>query len=1064
MVKVREATMGVGRSGVRGLFVLLCLQVMAAAQGTVTIFGTVTDSTGAVVPGARVLVRNLRTGLEREAKTNEAGSYVVSQLPAAVYTVSAQAPGFKAAVQENIRVQVDENRRVDFRLEVGAITESVTVEGAPAQVDTREGTLKQVVDGERIVELPLNGRNAIELQYLVAGVGARTDRGQQQNPSVSINGARTNANNYTLDGGDNHDPYFNSPAAFPNPDALQEFSIQTNAYAADRGRNAGIIMNAITRSGTNELHGSLFEFIRNEKLNARNFFALSAPPFKRNQYGGTLGGPIVRNKLFYFGSYQGTRERSAPGAITATVLSRAQREGNFGEILPRVIRDPQGGVFPGNVIPKSRLYGPSLKFLEAFVPLPNRPGNLYSFASQQKIDDEQAIVKADYNLSDSHRLYARLLYNYNYTEQAAGNVPGFLAAIDYRNWNVVVNDTKVITPEVLNTVTFTFADIDRVQLPIVPNNLTWTDLGANFTRATAGEYPAAHDTNVQGYFNAFSRFPLNHFRQNYMAADTVSINRGRHFLRLGGEVRKPKLDLQELFRCDPYVLFRNQFTGDSAADFVLGRPSQIQQIAETSNQPRTWEVAVFLQDDWKATSRVTLNLGVRWEPFLPYVDVTDKFSQVRLGFQSRRFPSAPAGVAFAGDPGIPRATVRDRWADFGPRFGFAYDLTGDGRTAVRGGYGVFYAKIRQQAHNQISNNQPFSLQLTIDSPPMGLANPYSETGNPFPFRAPRSGQEAEKYRWVLPMEVRQWNPDFRNAIVQQWNLNVQRQLGASYVVTLAYVGSKGNHLYMQNQGNPGIYGRPGNLNQRRPLYPLFGSIIDMSSQGNSTYHALQTTLNKRLSRGFTVLANYTFGKLLDDASSDGDAPANPWNIAAEKGHSDLDITHRFVASYIWELPGVRGGHRLVRHVLGGWELSGVLVLESGRWLTVVSGQDRSGSGVNEDRADVVGEWRLAKGRGRDEKIARWFNADAFTVNAPGTFGTAGRNIIPGPGQVDLTFGLFKNIAVRESHRLQFRFEAFNLTNRVNLGNPNMNRSSGNFAKITSAGAPRVIQLALKYRF
>jgi hypothetical protein len=1034
------------------------------AQGTVTIFGTITDSTGAVVPGARVVVRNVQTGLERETRTNEAGGYVVSQLPVGVYTVTAEAAGFKSGVQENIRVQVDENRRVDFRLEVGAVTESITVEAAIAQVETREGTLKEVVDAERIVELPLNGRNAIELQYLVAGVGGRTDRDQQQNPSVSINGSRTNANNYVLDGGDNHDPYFNSPAAFPNPDALQEFSIQTNAYSADRGRNAGIIMSAVTKSGTNQLHGSLFEFLRNEKLNARNFFAVSVPPFKRNQYGGTLGGPIRKNKLFYFTSYQGTRERSAPGSLTATVLSQAQRQGDFSEILPRTLRDPQGGLFPGNIIPRSRLHPASLKFLEEFIPLPNRPGNLYSFASQQKVDDEQVIVKVDYNPSEAHRFYGRLLYNYDYTDQAVGNVPGFLAGIDYRNWNWVANHTYTISPSVLNVASFSFADIDRVQIPVVPKNLTWMDLGANFTRAAEGTYPAGHDTNVQGYFNAFSRFPLNHFRQNYAVTDTLSMSRGVHYLRVGGELRRSLLNLQELFRCDPYVLFRNQFTGDAAGDFLLGRPSQIQQIAETSNKPRAWEVALFVQDDWKPARRLSLNLGVRWEPFLPFVDVTDKFAQVRLGYQSKRFPTAPPGVVFAGDPGVPRALIRSRWLDLGPRFGFAWDLFGTGRTALRGGYGIFYAKIRQQAHNQISTAQPFSIKLTIDAPPLGLNNPYSETGNPFPFRAPGNAQEAEKYRWVLPMELQQWNVDFRNAIVQQWNLNLQQQLGASYVVTLAYVGSKGNHLYMQNQANPGIYGRPGNLNQRRPLYPIFGSIIDMSSQGNSTYHAFQATLNKRLSRGFTVLANYTFGKLLDDASSDGDGPANPWNIAAEKGHSDFDITQRFVASYIWLLPILRRGHPVLRSVLGDWELNGIIVLETGRWLTVVSGQDRSGTGVNEDRADVVGDWRLPSNRSRNERIARWFNTDAFAVNAAGTFGTAGRNIIPGPGQVDVTFGLFKNFAVREGHRLQFRAELFNALNRVNLGNPNMNRSSGNFGRITSAGAPRVVQLALKYSF
>lgn len=314
------------------------------------------------------------------------------------------------------------------------------------------------------------------------------------------------------------------------------------------------------------------------------------------------------------------------------------------------------------------------------------------------------------------------------------------------------------------------------------------------------------------------------------------------------------------------------------------------------------------------------------------------------------------------------------------------------------------------------------------------------------------------------MEITQWNPDFRNAIVQQWNLNIQQQIASSYILTLAYVGSKGNHLYMQNQANPGIYGLPGNLNQRRPWYPTFGPVTDMTSQGNSTYHALQLSLNKRLTHGVTILASYTFGKLLDDASSDGDAPANPWNIAAEKAHSDFDITHRFVASYIWQLPRLRHQRAWLRYFLGDWEMNGIITVESGQWLTVVSGQDRSGSGVNQDRADVVGDWHLRGDRSKDEKIARWFNPDAFVVNAPGTFGNAGRNIIPGPGQVDITFGLFKNIPLTERHKLQFRTEIFNLFNTVNLGNPNMNRSSANFGKITSAGAPRVIQLALRYSF
>lgn len=640
-----------------------------------------------------------------------------------------------------------------------------------------------------------------------------------------------------------------------------------------------------------------------------------------------------------------------------------------------------------------------------------------------------------------------------------------MAGIEYTNWNVVVNDTHVFSPTVLNSFTFSYSDIDRQQLSIVPGNKSWTDFGANFTRTFTAPAPAAHHTQVDNYFNAFSRFPLNHFRKNIQVSNTVTISRGSHFLKVGGDARRSILDLQEFFRGDPFLRFRNTFTGEALADFLLGRPTMVEQIAEDSNQPRTTEYTLFVQDDWKVASRLLLNLGLRWEPYLPFLDLTDKFSQVRPGKQSVVFPTAPEGIVFPGDPGVPRSIIERRLWNFGPRFGFAIDPFGDGKSSIRGGYGIFYSQIRQQAHNQISTNQPFSLKLTINNPPLGLDNPYAETGNPFPFSPPRSAEEKARYRFLTPMAVTQWNHDFRNAIVQQWNFNLQRQLRETYIVTMAYVGSKGNHLFMGNELNPAIFGASGRtLDQRRPLFPTFASVRDQSSQGNSTYHAFQLSLNKRLSKGFTVLSNYTWSKLLDDASSDGDDPANPFNIRNEKGPSDFDITHRFVTSFIWELPRLAGRGRFVRHVLGGWETNGITTLESGRWFSVVSGRDNSGSGVNGDRADLVGNPFLDTGRPRGQLVLEYFNKAAFAQNAPGTFGNSGRNILRGPGRANVDFGVIKNIAVSESNRIQFRAEVFNLFNRVNLGDPNANQSSGTFARITSAGSPRVIQLALKYFF
>jgi hypothetical protein len=378
---------------------------------------------------------------------------------------------------------------------------------------------------------------------------------------------------------------------------------------------------------------------------------------------------------------------------------------------------------------------------------------------------------------------------------------------------------------------------------------------------------------------------------------------------------------------------------------------------------------------------------------------------------------------------------------------------------------VFYAQIRQQAHNQISTNQPFSLKLTINNPPGGIDNPYQTTGNPFPFVPPQTPQERATYRFLTPMAMTQWDPEFRNAIAQQWNINVQQQLFTSYIVTIAYVGSRGNHLFMTTELNPAIFGAPGRtLDERRPLFPTFASVTNQSSAARSEYRALQLSLNKRLSRGFSIMSNYTWSRLLDNASGDGDGPPNPFDLDSNWGLSDLDLEHRFVTSGIWHLPELTTRTGWIRHVFGGWQTNAIVTLESGSPFSVVSGRDNSQSGVNRDRADLIGNPEVESGRARGTLVARYFNTDAFRVNAPGSFGTSGRNILRGPGFANVDFGLVKNVRLVQRHGVQFRVEVFNLFNRVNLGNPVNNVSAPNFGQIISAGSPRVIQLALKYSF
>ena len=1044
------------------LFALL-LPAFVLAQGRVTVFGTVADPSGAAMAGVAVTATNNATGQIRETTSSTDGGFVLPDLVIGEYTVTAQAPGFKTFTQNSLELRVDENRRVDVRMQVGAVSENVTVTAETAQVDTRTGTITEVVDSARIVELPLNGRNALQLQYLVPGAGGIVAPGQAQNESVSINGSRPNTNNYTLDGADNEDPFFNTPSVFPNPDALAEFSMQTNAYSADRGKNAGALMNAVTKSGTNQFHVTLFEFLRNDVLNARNFFSNTVPPFKRNQYGGTIGGPIWKNKTFFFASYQGTRERSAPGATTPTVLTSAQRQGNF-SASTKPIKDPLGGNFTGNMIPANRLSQTSINFLNAFVPLPNAGAGLFTFASQQSIDDDQIVAKVDHNFSTRDQLSGRMLWSKNNTNQVVNNttLPGFLALIQYRDWNVAATETHIFSPTLINIFTFGFNDITRNQLPIIPVQKTWGDLGSGIVRAAEG--PIGYDMQIDGYFHPQSRYPLQQFRKGFQYSDGLNWSKGSHSLKFGGDVRQSILDMSQTFQSDPLVRFRATFTGDAAADFMLGRPTTIQQQSQNGNRPRALQTDAYAQDDWKVSKRLSVNLGIRWDPFNPFHDLDHQFSQVRLGQQSTVYPTAPPGYVFPGDTGVSETTQRDRWNNWAPRVGFAFDPTGSGKTSIRGGYGIFYSEVRQQANNQLSTNQPFALKLVISNPSGGLANPYSDTGNPFPYQSPTSDAQRKNLNFFLPMTIQQWDPDFRNARVQQWNLNVQRQVG-SWVTTVAYVGSSGRHLLITSEINPAVFGKTGKtLDARRVYAPYYSSNLDQLSTGNSFYNALQITESKRLSHGLTVLLNYTWSKFLDSASGDGALAYNPFNRRSNYGISDNDVPHRVVGSFIWQLPSPANRNGLLRTVAGGWELNGIVTLQSGSPFNVVSGVDNSQSGVNADHADLIGDWRISGERSKDAMLNQYFNTGAFALNAPGTFGNTGRNVLRGPGLRNIDIGTVKSFQVRERYRVQLRGEAFNIANHANFGSPNASVSSATFGRITTAGDPRVMQVALKLLF
>lgn len=747
------------------------------------------------------------------------------------------------------------------------------------------------------------------------------------------------------------------------------------------------------------------------------------------------------------------------------MLSAAQRTGDF--TGSRSIRDPlTNAPFPNNIIPASRLSPASLNYMKEFVPLPNAANNFYTFPNEQSTVDDQIVAKIDHLISANNHFSGRLLWERNNNNQVPNvdDLPGFWAIIAYKNWNVSVNDIHTFTPRLINQFTFGYNNITREQFPHVAAEKSWKDFGAGFVRSAPG--PIAYDTQVSGNFRTFSRYLLNQYRKYLQFSDGLNWTLGAHTLKIGGEIRKSICDQSQKFQTDPQVIFTTNYTGFALADFLIGRPNSFTQGSPNGGKPNTFEIAAYIQDDWKVAPRLTMNVGLRWDPWQPYSDDAHSISQFRPGQQSTVYPTAPRGTVFPGDDGVSNTTLQPRMNNWGPRLGFAYDVFGTNKTSLRAGYGLFYSDVRQQSLNNISSNEPFGISMAVPQPSGGLANPYADSGNPFPFTPPSSAQERQTFKFILPMTtLTQWDPNFRNAIVQQFNVSVQQQILSDWIVTVAYAGTTGNHLFITNQLNPAVYGKPGaNASARRIYAPTYTSIVSMMSVGNSNYHGLQVTANKRFHRGLTILMNYTWSKSIDQGSNDGSTPANPYNIRNERGPSEFNLPHKFTGSFVWQLPGGTMHNAAARHLAGGWELNGIINLQSGGPFTVTSGIDNSQSAVGADRANVVGDWRISVDQTKAQMLRQYFNTAAFAVNTVGTFGNAGRNILMGPGQANFDFGAIKTVTIKDRYKVQFRAEAFNTFNHANFNNPNASVSAATFGTINSAGAPRVLQLALKAMF
>jgi len=1062
---------------------------------TSSISGTISDSTSAVVPGAGVVATQISTGTTTKVKANAEGFYVLTDLSPGIYRLRVEQPGFATYIQAGIVLQVDRPVTVNITLHVGSQTQAITISGAAPQVDVRNAVLSTEITGDMAQNLPLNGRNVLQLMTLAPDVSPSVPGGYYSyyaqgaiRPEAtevfeSASGGRGNSTGFYLDGGIDEDPYDQVSNIFPNPDTIQEFSYETNNYSARYGGRGGGVVNAVTKGGTNQFHGSAFEFVRNGDMNARNFFASTNDGLKRNQYGFTFGGPLRKDKTFFFAAWQATKLRSAPTQNVAITATEAEREGDFSAISQQLVDPSTGVAFLNNQVPMTDFDPVALKVL-AMIPA-GAPGTGIAYYTTRTINnDNQWTGRLDQNISDKVRIYGRYLYDYLGvpSEPTPGNLLTAAASNRWRSENLTLNALYLFRPNLTSTLTATYNRVTIISAG--PAGFPgWTQLGVNVPDLVTAGPKTSLAFNIGGYWGAFwdgiYRFP----RAEYHFENNWSYVKGGHTLQFGGELKYNERSTGDQdYLSDGYFDFTAQQSGNNLLDFMLGKPDLYQQ-----NEPYEYTLqrtvpALYVSDTWKVNKRLTLDLGVRWNPWIPLQETTGNklatfsWPAYDAGIHSQRFPLAPPGLLYGGDPGVPDTIVSSSYHIFAPRIGFAYDVFGDGKTSIRGGVGIYHDEPYGNAFNGAAYGPPFIETATIPFPSGGLDNPYEGQVNPFaePFNLRTSPFPTPFFEYVFDQSI-------TYPTIQQWNFTVERQLTGTLMIRAAYQGSSSYHMFLALEDNPAVY-VPGessfaDVQALRPLGAYFTNLVDGTTRGNSSYNALAISAEKRLSHGLSFQGGYRWAKSLDVNSQtdfDEDVP-DPFNLRFNRGLSDYDISKQFILSYLWALPAPQSLGFIGREGLGGWHLNGILTLRGGFPFTVYSGEPYSYTGPESslERADIIGNPYLPSNRPLGQKLAEWFNTQAFVYNAPGTFGDSPRNFLRGPAFSNLDFGLIRSFPIKkgpfaETQRIDFRAEFFNIFNHPNFHNPEEDFSQITdgpvFGTILGAYDPRILQFALKYIF
>jgi outer membrane receptor protein involved in Fe transport len=1109
---------------------------VAGQQITANIRGTVLDPSGAIVQSATVTARQLETGLTRAAVTDRQGEYVLVELPIGHYQLEVQAKGFQKYLQQGISLDVNETATVGIHLKLGAETQQVEVSANAALVQSTVSSLGETVMEQEILDLPLDGRNFSQLGLLQPGVIPLTpgllEAGgpARQNQAYAVDGQRPESNNFMIDGADNVSSVDGGFVVKPPIDAIAEFKILSHNANAEFGRNTGSTTNIVTRSGSNSFHGAAWEFLRNDAMDSSDYFTQNVQPLKQNQFGATFGGPIVKDKTFFFGYYEGFRNRQGE-TVPATVPSSAERGGNFGEQCTDLsgatfdsstglCSNPNGQLtFFGTPVPFNQMtlftpIDPTATSVLPLFPLPNVGENGF-IATQTLIENtDQFGLRLDHYLSRADTLNFRYMFSTGPTTDplspVGANVPGFPVGEYNRAQNFVAQETHIFSPSIIGVARFSYLR-NTFLLDEHLNHESPSDLGFQYapTLPSAAGPPFIQ---VGGYASVGDPItgPRNTYQNTFDLSGSLSWIHGRHELKLGGGYRRDQINALQGIASNGFFVFAGIpsqagfLYNDGFANYLSGNPVVfLQGGGNFAREIRDRALDAYGQDTYKVNSRLTFNLGLRYE--LPFPS-TENHNEVNLfvpGAQSTVLPNAPAGLLYPGDPGVPRGLISTQKTAFAPRFGVAWDPRGNSKTVISAAYGIFY--------EPFYTGEGGPLQDPVSAPPylktLQLGFPINSFANPFyapdPFGVP----------FPEPMTLLVAARNLHLPYAQDWNLNIQRSFGEDWLFQVGYVGTTGVRLPRFIEGNPPAFipgadttssgcsvanpcpiSNENNVNQRRlysgctlanPDNCIYGSVGEIASVSSSSYNALEASLRKRFNHGLSFLASYTWAHSIDDVSSfnitgsasqpvagENDLAQNPFDLAAERGRSMFDSRNRFVLSYQWSLPFLQHSSTWYGHVFGDWQLNGIVTAMSGGPFTVfdsndvsLQGQAPEITGFSANRPNLIGNPNSGPRTPQE-----WFNVSAFQQLQPDplgrfeVFGDEGRNVVQGPGYVNWDASALKSIRLTETKELQFRGELFNLLNHTNFRLPVSDISSPTFGQIQSDVEPRVIQVALKFLF